>query len=79
MMERQSVSDQAASYLRRELKRKRWTGSMPGRDKLALELGVHGSTAIRKRMIRMHMDFLLLLLNAEECPWRLGQRSRDSK
>lgn len=52
---------------------------MPGRDKLALELGVHGSTAIRKRMIRMHMDFLLLLLNAEECPWRLGQRSRDSK
>jgi len=47
MLERQSVSDQVASYLRGELKRKRWTGHMPGRDILARELGVHGSTVER--------------------------------
>jgi DNA-binding LacI/PurR family transcriptional regulator len=47
MLERQSVSDQVASYLREELKRKRWTGHMPGRDILARELGVHGSTIER--------------------------------
>lgn len=47
MLEKQSVSEQAASYLRAELKRKRWVGQMPGRDKLALELGVHGSTVER--------------------------------
>lgn len=47
MLERQSVSDQVASYLRGELKRKRWMGHMPGRDVLARELGVHGSTVER--------------------------------
>jgi len=47
MLERQSVSEQVASHLREELKRQRWTGSMPGRDVLARELGVHGSTVER--------------------------------
>ncbi len=41
------VSEQVASYLREELKRQRWTGNMPGRDKLARELRVHGSTVER--------------------------------
>ena len=47
MLEKHSVAEQAASYLRQELSRRRWQGRMPGRDKLARELGVHGSTVER--------------------------------
>lgn len=47
MLEKQSVTDQVAAHLREELGRQRWTGIMPGRDKLARELGVHGSTVER--------------------------------
>jgi DNA-binding LacI/PurR family transcriptional regulator len=47
MLEKRSVSDQVASHLRGELESRRWTSRMPGRDKLAKELGVHGSTVER--------------------------------
>lgn len=47
MLETQSVAEQAASHLRKQLRQQRWTGRMPGRDKLARELGVHGSTVER--------------------------------
>ena len=47
MLNRQSVSEQAAVVLREDLIKRRWTNYMPGRDKLAKELGVHGSTVER--------------------------------
>lgn len=47
MLKKSSVAEQAASYLREELSRHRWKGLIPGRDKLARELGVHGSTVER--------------------------------
>ncbi len=42
-----SAVDQVAAHLREELEQGRWTGSMPGRDQLADELGVHGTTVKR--------------------------------
>lgn len=47
MLKKQSVTEQVASHLREELKHQRWKGNMPGRDTLARELGVHGSTVER--------------------------------
>lgn len=47
MLNRKSVSEQAAEVLREELIKRRWTKFMPGRDKLAKEMGVHGSTVER--------------------------------
>jgi DNA-binding transcriptional ArsR family regulator len=47
MLKKLSVAEQVASHLRGELARQRWTGTMPGRDKLARELAVHGSTIER--------------------------------
>lgn len=47
MLEKLSVTEQVAAHLRGELMRQRWTGNMPGRDKLARDLGVHGSTIER--------------------------------
>jgi len=35
-----SVSEQVAAYLRDGIRQGRWKGSMPGRDRLAMELGV---------------------------------------
>jgi DNA-binding LacI/PurR family transcriptional regulator len=42
-----SVAEQVASHLREGLQQGKWTGVMPGRDRLARELGVHGSTVER--------------------------------
>ena len=47
MLEKLRIAEQVASHLRGELMRQRWTGTMPGRDKLARDLGVHGSTVER--------------------------------
>lgn len=47
MLNRQSVSEQAAVVLREDLIKRRWTTYLPGRDMLAKELGVHGSTIER--------------------------------
>ena len=42
-----SAVEQVATHLREELERNRWTDTMPGRDQLAHELGVHGTTVKR--------------------------------
>lgn len=42
-----SVAEQVASHLRDALQQGKWTNVMPGRDRLAKELGVHGSTIER--------------------------------
>ncbi len=42
-----SVAEQVASQLRKELMQERWKEAIPGRDRLARELGVHGSTVER--------------------------------
>jgi len=46
-MKTQSIAEQVASHLRENLQQGRWFGVMPGRDRLARELGVHGSTVVR--------------------------------
>lgn len=47
MLTTSSIALQVASHLREELNRGKWTGLMPGRDRLAKELGVNGSTIER--------------------------------
>jgi len=42
-----SITDQVTAHLREELRKGRWTGLMPGRDRLASELGVNGRTVER--------------------------------
>lgn len=42
-----SISEQVAAHLRDALQQGKWTNFMPGRDRLARELGVHGSTIER--------------------------------
>lgn len=42
-----SVAEQVAAHLREELQQGKWTKVMPGRDRLARELNVHGSTIER--------------------------------
>ncbi len=42
-----SVAEQVASHLREGLQQEKWIKVMPGRDRLARELGVHGSTVER--------------------------------
>lgn len=42
-----SAAEQVASYLREELQQGRWAGAMPGRDRLAREMNVNGSTVER--------------------------------
>lgn len=47
MLKTLSIAEQVAVHLREELNRGRWTGFMPGRDRLAKDLGVNGSTVER--------------------------------
>lgn len=47
MLRPMSVTEQVAAHLREGLSQGRWSGKMPGRDRLAWELGVHGSTVER--------------------------------
>lgn len=44
MLNTPTITEQVASHLREELGRGRWTGLMPGRDRLVAELGVNGRT-----------------------------------
>lgn len=44
MLHTSTISEQVAAHLREELSRGRWTGLMPGRDRLVAELGVNGRT-----------------------------------
>lgn len=46
-MKTHTIAEQVASHLRENLQQGRWSGLMPGRDRLARELGVHGSTLER--------------------------------
>lgn len=47
MFKPSSMAEQVAAHLSDELQRGRWTGEMPGRDRLAAELGVNGRTVER--------------------------------
>lgn len=47
MLKTSSIAVQVAAHLREELGRGRWAGLMPGRDRLAKELGVNGGTIER--------------------------------
>jgi DNA-binding GntR family transcriptional regulator len=47
MLKTLTFAEQVAVHLREELKRGRWTESMPGRDRLASELGVNSVTVER--------------------------------
>ncbi len=47
MLKTSSITEQVAAHLREELYRGRWTGSIPGRDRLAKELGASKSTMDR--------------------------------
>jgi DNA-binding LacI/PurR family transcriptional regulator len=53
-----SVSEQVASHLREELQQGKWTKVMPGRDRLARELDVHGST-IERALAQLEKEGLL--------------------
>ncbi|PXA03438.1 hypothetical protein DDZ13_12145 [Coraliomargarita sinensis] len=53
-----TAAEQVAAHLRNELQRGRWVGSMPGRDRLARELGVDGST-IERALGQLERDGLL--------------------
>jgi DNA-binding LacI/PurR family transcriptional regulator len=58
MLNRSTVADQAAAYLRDEIKQGRWTGQMPGRSQLAREVGVHGST-VERALLQLEKEGLL--------------------
>jgi len=47
MLRTASIAEQVANYLREEVGKGRWTGLMPGRNRLAEELGVNGRTVER--------------------------------
>ena len=47
MLKIATAAEQVAAHLKQELLQGRWTGTMPGRDRLAKELGVDGSTVDR--------------------------------
>lgn len=53
-----TISQQVAEHLRAELSRGRWTDFMPGRDLLARELGVNGST-IERALAQLERENLL--------------------
>lgn len=58
MLKKLTVADQVASYLRDELVKQRWSSHMPGRDRLACELGVHGST-IERALVQLEKEGLI--------------------
>ena len=47
MFKTYSIAEQVAAFLRGEILKGRWSGLMPGRDRLTSELGVNGSTLER--------------------------------
>lgn len=53
-----SVSEQVAAHLREGLQQGKWTGMMPGRDRLARELSMHGST-VERALRQLEMEGLL--------------------
>lgn len=58
MLKTVTITEQVASHLREELGRGRWTEYMPGRDRLAAELGVNGRM-IEKALGEMEREGLL--------------------
>jgi len=58
MLRTSSISEQVASHLRDELGKGRWTGLMPGRDRLVKELGVNGRT-VERAMEQLEREGLL--------------------
>ncbi|MFT5906589.1 MAG: DNA-binding LacI/PurR family transcriptional regulator [Cryomorphaceae bacterium] len=53
-----TIPEQVAAHLRQELKSGRWSEYMPGRDFLARELGVNGST-IERALLQLERENLL--------------------
>jgi DNA-binding LacI/PurR family transcriptional regulator len=58
-----SISEQVALHLRDALQQGKWVGVMPGRDRLARELGVHGST-IERALGQLEKEGLLVSAGA---------------
>jgi DNA-binding LacI/PurR family transcriptional regulator len=54
-----SPSEQLAAHLREELRRCRWTGTMPGQAKLVAELGV-GTETVRNALVQLEEEGLLV-------------------
>jgi DNA-binding LacI/PurR family transcriptional regulator len=54
----QTFVDQVAVSLREGLRQGRWTGTMPGRDRLAQELGVNGRT-VDRALVQLEREGLL--------------------
>ncbi|MCH7228412.1 GntR family transcriptional regulator [Haloferula sp. A504] len=58
MLKTSSVAEQVAQHLRKELEQGRWTGLMPGRNRLVEELGVNGRT-VERALERLEQEGLL--------------------
>lgn len=58
MLNTSTITEQVAAHLREELSRGRWTGLMPGRDRLVAELGANGRT-IEKALAMLEREGLL--------------------
>lgn len=58
MLNTSTITEQVAAHLREDLSRGRWTGLMPGRDRLVAELGVNGRT-IEKALTMLEQEGLL--------------------
>ena len=58
MLNPSTITEQVAAHLREELSRGRWTGLMPGRDRLVAELGVNGRM-IEKALVLLEQEGLL--------------------
>lgn len=59
MLKTSSITEQVATHLREELKRRRWTKYMPGRGKLAEELGVNVKT-VERALAKLEHEGLLV-------------------
>lgn len=59
MLKTSSITEQVAAHLREELARRRWTKQMPGRGKLAEELGVNVKT-VERALAKLEHEGLLL-------------------
>ncbi len=58
MLKTSSITDQVAAHLRDGLQRRHWAGHMPGRSKLAEELGVNVKT-VERALIELEREGLL--------------------
>ncbi len=58
MFKTATIAEQVTSHLREGLQQKRWTGNMPGRSKLAAELGVNVKT-VERALAQLEQEGLL--------------------